>query len=194
MTPKLSQFPHPKKAGVKGTGDKKIAACTSSINSGIWKGPNLAWAYTNRGFAYRAKGDPDRAIADYDKAIWLNPKFTDAHNGRGGAFGDRGDRDRVDPRKDEVIELGMVKFDYLPNGGSRPIIGKGRQNVDRIARPFPGRALRRWSPPRSRAASSPSSTASTAPLPRRLWVLTACPVVRAHPSKTPVLRVYSQPD
>jgi hypothetical protein len=62
----------------KGTGDEKIAACTRSINSGTWKGPNLAWAYTNRGIAYRAKDEPDRAIADYDKAIWLNPKFADA--------------------------------------------------------------------------------------------------------------------
>src|ERR1700686_1154372 len=59
---------------VKGTGDEKIAGCTRSINSGLWKGPNLAWAYTNRGIAYRAKGEPDRAIEDYDKAIWLNPK------------------------------------------------------------------------------------------------------------------------
>src|SRR6516164_9566752 len=50
-------------ACVKGTGDEKIAACTRSINSGLWKGPNLAWAYTNRGIAYRAKGEPDRAIA-----------------------------------------------------------------------------------------------------------------------------------
>jgi tetratricopeptide (TPR) repeat protein len=41
------------------------------------------WAYTNRGIAYRARGEPDRAIADYDKAIWLNPKFADAYNGRG---------------------------------------------------------------------------------------------------------------
>ena len=68
---------------VKGTGDEKIAACTRSINSGLWKGPNLAWAYINRGIAYRAKGEPDRAIEDYDKAIWLNPKFADAYNRRG---------------------------------------------------------------------------------------------------------------
>ena len=54
---------------VKGAGDERIAACTRSINSGLWRGPNLAWAYTNRGLAYRAKGEPDRAIADYDKAI-----------------------------------------------------------------------------------------------------------------------------
>jgi hypothetical protein len=26
----------------------------------------------------------------------------------------------LDPRKDEVIELGMVKFDYLPDGGMLP--------------------------------------------------------------------------
>jgi len=32
-------------ACAKGAGDEKIAACTRSINSGFWKGPNLAWAY-----------------------------------------------------------------------------------------------------------------------------------------------------
>ena len=90
---------------VKGTGDEKIAACTRSINSGLWKGPNLAWAYTNRGIAYRAKGEPDRAIADYDKAIWLNPKFADAYNRRGSAYDDRGDRDRAIADYDQAIRL-----------------------------------------------------------------------------------------
>jgi hypothetical protein len=45
-------------ACVKGTGDEKIAACTRSINSGLWKGPNLAWAYTNRGHRVPRQGRP----------------------------------------------------------------------------------------------------------------------------------------
>ena len=73
-------------ACAKGSGDEKIAACTRSINSGFWKGPNLAWAYTNRGIAYRAKGQPDRAIADYDQAIRLNPNFAMAFYNRGIAY------------------------------------------------------------------------------------------------------------
>ena len=92
-------------ACAKGAGDEKIAACTRSINSGLWKGPNLAWAYTNRGTAYRAKGEPDRAIADYETAIWLNPKFADAYNGRGNAYDDRGVRDSAIADYDQAIRL-----------------------------------------------------------------------------------------
>jgi tetratricopeptide (TPR) repeat protein len=101
----------------KGTGDEKIAACTRSINSGTWKGPNLAWAYTNRGIAYRAKGEPDRAIADYDKAIWLNPKFADAYNGRGSAYDDKGDRDRAIADFDQAILLNPNYADAYNNRG-----------------------------------------------------------------------------
>ncbi|MEQ1577400.1 MAG: tetratricopeptide repeat protein, partial [Hyphomicrobium sp.] len=36
--------------------------------------PKLACAYHNRGLAYAAKGDHDRAIADYTKLIEINPK------------------------------------------------------------------------------------------------------------------------
>src|SRR5215475_13707538 len=104
-------------ACVKGTGDEKLAACTRSINSGIWKGPNLAWAYTNRGIAYRAKGEPDRAIADYDKAIWLNPKFADAYNGRGNAYDDKGDRDRAIADFDQAILLNPNYADAYNNRG-----------------------------------------------------------------------------
>jgi hypothetical protein len=32
-------------------------------------------AYYNRGTAYRAKGDKDRAVADYNEALRLNPKL-----------------------------------------------------------------------------------------------------------------------
>ena len=41
-----------------------------------------AVAYFNRGIAYQAKGERDRAIADYDKAIALNPKYANAYYNR----------------------------------------------------------------------------------------------------------------
>ena len=92
-------------ACVKGTGDEKIAACTRSINSGLWKGPNLAWAYTNRGIAYRAKGRPDRAIADYDQAIRLNPNFAMAFYNRGIAYYFQKDFDRAIADYDHAIQF-----------------------------------------------------------------------------------------
>jgi hypothetical protein len=56
-----------------GNPPKIIAACTRAIRSG--KGP-LATYYASRGYAYSstgAKGDDDRAISDYTKAIEINP-------------------------------------------------------------------------------------------------------------------------
>jgi lipoprotein NlpI len=67
----------------KASGDEAIAACTRAINSGRWSGADLAWAYNNRGYAYQAKGDNDRAIADYTQAIQINPKYMYAYFDRG---------------------------------------------------------------------------------------------------------------
>jgi tetratricopeptide (TPR) repeat protein len=119
-------------ACAKGAGDEKIAACTRSINSGFWKGPNLAWAYTNRGIADRAKGEPGRAIPDYDKAIWLNPKFADAYNGQGNAYDDRRQRhrdiahhfqkdfDRAIADDDQAIQLNANNMRAYDSAGSMP--------------------------------------------------------------------------
>src|ERR1700691_6134591 len=56
----------------------------------------------------------------------------------------------------------------------RPIIGKGRQNVDRIARAFSWSCFAPVVVSRSKEASSPLSTASTAPRPLQLLDLKAC--------------------
>lgn len=90
---------------VKGQGDAKLAACSAVIASGRWRGRDLAWAYNNRGNAYRDKGAPDRAIADYNEAIRLDPRDALAYNNRGNAYGDKGDRDRALEDYNEAIRL-----------------------------------------------------------------------------------------
>ena len=48
--------------------------------------PRLAEAYFNRGVAYHALGQYQRAIQDYDQALRLNSAFADAYLNRGKAY------------------------------------------------------------------------------------------------------------
>ena len=59
-----------------------IAAYNRAIELNL-RGPNLYWAYYNRGNAKASDGQIDEAIDDYDQAIRLNPSFGDAYNNRG---------------------------------------------------------------------------------------------------------------
>ena len=63
--------------------DQQIRSCTALIQSVRETTHNRAIAYYNRGLAYRAKGDNDRAIADYSEAIRLRPKYMYAYFSRG---------------------------------------------------------------------------------------------------------------
>jgi Tfp pilus assembly protein PilF len=69
----------------------RVEACSKAINSAGWHYDNLAWAYANRGDAYRLKGATDLAIADYDQAIRLEPHRSINHHNRGLAYQAKGD-------------------------------------------------------------------------------------------------------
>jgi len=62
-------------------------------------------AFHNRGLAYRAEGDSDRAIADYTEAIQLDPKNPSTFNNRGFVYHDKGDNDHADADFNEAIRL-----------------------------------------------------------------------------------------
>jgi lipoprotein NlpI len=73
--------------------DAAIEGCTRVIEDPKHKPKGRAAAYFNRGNAYSAKGENERAIADYDEAIKLDPKNASAYNNRGSAKNDKGENE-----------------------------------------------------------------------------------------------------
>ena len=61
--------------------------------------------YLNRGDAFLGKGNYDRAIRAYDKAIELKPDFAVAYSNRGEAYAKKGDYPRAVVDYDKAIEL-----------------------------------------------------------------------------------------
>lgn len=67
--------------------DLAIRACTWIIRNGKPSElVSVAQAHSNRGYAYAEKGQFDRAIQDYNKAIKGDPKDDNAYNYRGVAY------------------------------------------------------------------------------------------------------------
>ena len=85
--------------------DRQIAGCTSLIEAGQESVDNIAIAFSNRGNAYRLKGELDRAIADYDQAIKRDPKSATFLINRGAAYSTKGQYDRAIQDYDEAIKL-----------------------------------------------------------------------------------------
>jgi len=72
-----------------------IATCTRSIQSGRWRGKELAWAYTNRAYGFELRKDYESAIGDASEAIRLDPADFNAYNNRANAYKARGESDRA---------------------------------------------------------------------------------------------------
>ncbi|WP_245316783.1 tetratricopeptide repeat protein [Bradyrhizobium manausense] len=96
--------------------DRPIRGCTAIISAGERLLAQLVAAYNNRGLAFRANGDLDRAIEDYDQAIRLMPDHHVAINNRGVALMAKGELDRAITDFDHAIRL---KSDYFAAFGSR---------------------------------------------------------------------------
>ncbi len=85
--------------------DLRIHACTRLLQSGELGEENLPIAFFNRGNAYADKGQYDRAIADYGRAIRLDPDEAVAFYNRGNAYADKGQYDRAIADFDRAIRL-----------------------------------------------------------------------------------------
>ena len=74
--------------------------------------------YFESGDEHDNKGDYDRAIADYSKAIRLDPGYTSAYVLRGFAYATKGDYDRAIADFDQVIWLNPKNADAYVNRAS----------------------------------------------------------------------------
>jgi tetratricopeptide (TPR) repeat protein len=73
--------------------DAVVRHFTLAIESGDLPHPDIFFAFNNRGNAYAARGDYDRALKDYDEALRFNPKFAAAMRNRGTLHARKGDDD-----------------------------------------------------------------------------------------------------
>src|SRR5437660_4528769 len=85
--------------------DQQISGCTSVLQSANESKKNTAIALNNRGNAYHAKKNYDRAIEDYDRAIKLDPGYARAFYNRGISYSDKGDQTRAIDDYDQAIRF-----------------------------------------------------------------------------------------
>jgi tetratricopeptide (TPR) repeat protein len=85
----------------KKSGEVAIEGCTEFIR----QNPRSDGAYDNRGVEYTHKGEYDRAIADFDKALELNPSGVMAYDNRGAAYYSKGEYDRAIADFDKALGL-----------------------------------------------------------------------------------------
>jgi tetratricopeptide (TPR) repeat protein len=110
------------------SGETAVAACTRAIESGKFKGRNLASLRVIRGAELSNRGEHDRAIADYDQAIGLDPNYAPAYAGRGMAYRAKGDIDRAIADYDQAIRLDpKLAFVYHLRGNAY----RAKDEIDR---------------------------------------------------------------
>jgi len=85
---------------------RRVEACGKLIDSGKWKGHDIAWAYANRCVAYFKLGQRDKARADCDQALALDDGNAVAFETRGLIAQSGGDSAKALADFDKAVSLG----------------------------------------------------------------------------------------
>ena len=114
--------------------DRRIAGCTRIISDRKEPAGNRAIACSNRGVAWYAKRDFDRAIADFSEVIRLNPNFTNAYTNRSLAFREKQDYARAISDVTRAMQLrGKASYeDYVQRAISYRLSGNPSAALDDI--------------------------------------------------------------
>jgi tetratricopeptide (TPR) repeat protein len=113
--------------------EARISGCTSLIEARQGTTRTLATAYNNRGNAYTARSDYDRAIADFDQSIKLNPAYVKPLNNRGVAYLRKGEYDLAIEAFDEAITLNPNYGEAFANRAGAHL---KKHEFDRAARDY----------------------------------------------------------
>jgi tetratricopeptide (TPR) repeat protein len=111
---------------------------------GIWRNSIVFWsyviekepervllAYLNRGMAFEKRGQMDKAIEDYDKAIALDPLYYEAYNNRGVLYGQAGSFDKAIEYFDKSIGINPGDEDaYVDRGIAYALSGRYDRALD----------------------------------------------------------------
>ncbi|MBN1255088.1 MAG: tetratricopeptide repeat protein [Deltaproteobacteria bacterium] len=113
--------------------DEAIRLCNKAIESGELSQADLAITYYNRGLAWVHKGDADKAIVDFTKAIAINPMDGLAYYDRGCSWGKKGDNDKAFADYTKAIEINPKHASSYYNRG---LIWYDKGNYDRAIADF----------------------------------------------------------
>ena len=125
--------------------------------------PNNATAYFQRGWTYGVKRDPDRAIADFDKAIQIDPTNAVAYDDRGAAYGVKTNYDKALADFSESIRLDPKRAKFLTSiGRGFTATGRTSKRPAPILQKWPGALSRKMpaSPPVSAATQHPKTSSA----------------------------------
>lgn len=112
-----------------GDPDTRIAACTRIIVRPKRETKrDLVTAYVNRGDAYFARSEFDRAVADYSDALRLDRSSAPAFSGRGRAYRSKGDFDKALADFDAAVRLNPNSAQLRIDRGA---VHRARGDLDR---------------------------------------------------------------
>jgi Flp pilus assembly protein TadD len=82
--------------------------------------PRHADAYNNRGVAYaKGKGQYDKAISDFNRAIEINPRNATVYENRGIAYESLGDKEKACSDWKRACQLGSCKAYKAAHGSGQ---------------------------------------------------------------------------
>lgn len=97
--------------------ESAVIHCTRAIDSRELRGSDLAPVYYNRGWAYDALGEYQRAVEDYGRAIHIRPDYVRAYVARGYSHVQTNDLDQAIADYSRALEIEPDSFEARFNRG-----------------------------------------------------------------------------